>query len=382
MNILMLGVGASGLDDPRSEPVQRHLEYARRAGGHIDLIVDDPRPMSIEHGPTLRIQTTGTGRVSYFGRASALAQKSAREWPPDLITTQDPFLTAYAGLRLRRLLRRPVIIQNHSTFMSEPFWVRERPALNSAMRMLARVLLPRADGWRVVNTHEREYYLNQLHLHGERVRVLPVPCRIDSFLAGAKAAEVGQRRAQMDLADGDRVILWVGRPVKVKRLPLLFSVFDAVRSNHPHSRLVLVGDPSLLAPDERREAAPAGTVWAGAVAFDRLPAFYAMAEVFVSTSRYEGFGRVLVEAGAAARPAVATATAGARDIIRHGQTGYLEPAEDAQALAERVRALLDAPAHAQALGRAARDHVRSAFDPERAFEAIVNHWREVAARRV
>ena len=47
-----------------------------------------------------------------------------------------------------------------------------------------------------------------------------------------------------------------------------------------------------------------------------------------------------------------------------------------------VRTLLDAPALAQALGRAARDHVRSAFDPQHAFQAIVDHWRDVAERRV
>ncbi len=94
------------------------------------------------------------------------------------------------------------------------------------------------------------------------------------------------------------------------------------------------------------------------------------------------FGRVLVEAGAAARPAVATATAGARDIIRHGETGFLAPVDDSQSLAGHVRALLAAPAQVQALGRAAREYVRSAFDPQRAFEGIVSHWRDVAERRV
>ena len=382
MNLLMLGVGAAGLDDPRSEPVQRHLEYARRMGGHIDLIVDSPQLMRIDHGPGLRVWTTGSGRASYIARATALALRTAAERPPDLITTQDPFLTAYVGLSLRRHLHRPVIIQNHSSFLGEPYWVHERPVVYRALRELARALLRRADGWRVVNEREREYYVERLRLPPDRVRVLPVPCRIEPFLADPAPSEVGRRRAELGLGATDNVLLWVGRPVRVKRLPILFSVFERVRAEHPGARLVLVGDPSLVPDEERHTPLPQGAVWAGQAAFDDLPAFYALADVFVLTSSYEGFGRVLVEAGAAARPAVATATAGARDIIGHGETGFLAPVDDSRSLAAHVRTLLAAPAQAQALGRAARQHVRAVFDPERAFNAIASHWREVAGRRL
>ena len=95
MNVLMLGVGAAGLDDPRSEPVQRHLEYARRMNGHIDLIIDSPRPMRVDHGPGLRVWTTGTGRASYISRAVALALQASGDYLPDVITTQDPFLSLH-----------------------------------------------------------------------------------------------------------------------------------------------------------------------------------------------------------------------------------------------------------------------------------------------
>jgi glycosyltransferase involved in cell wall biosynthesis len=317
----------------------------------------------------------------YIARATRLALHAALDRPPDLITTQDPFLTAYVGLRLRRRMRRPVIIQNHSSFLGEPYWVRERPVANRGLRLLAQLLLPRADGWRVVNVREREYYVERLGLAADRVRVLPVPCRIEPFLVDPAPSEVERRRAELGLSETDKVLLWVGRPVRVKRLPILFWVLERVRAEHPGARLVLVGDPSLLPDEERHTPLPQGAVWAGQVAFDDLPAFYALADVFVLTSSYEGFGRVLVEAGAAARPAVATATAGARDIIRHGETGWLAPVDDSQSLAGHVRALLAAPAQAQAMGRAARKHVGAAFDPGRAYDAIVDHWREVAQRR-
>jgi 1,2-diacylglycerol 3-alpha-glucosyltransferase len=381
VKVLMLGVGAAGLDDLRSEPIQRHLEYARRMNGHIDLIVDSPQLMRVEHGPGLRVWTTGCGRAGYIARASALALDASADYPPDVITTQDPFLTAYVGLHLRRRLRRPVIIQNHSSILGEPYWARERPGIHHALRGLAHALLHRADGWRVVNVREREYYVERLRLPAEGVRVLPVPCRIGPLLAGPTPADIEKRRLQLGLSESEDVLLWVGRPVKFKRLPILFSVLERVRAQHPGVRLVLVGDPSLQAREERNIPLPRGAAWAGPAAFEELPAYYALADVFVFTSHYEGFGRVLVEAGAAARPAVATSTAGARDIIRHGETGLLAPVDDSESLARHVNTLLAAPALAQALGRAARQHVRAAFDPERAYDAIVNHWREVAQWR-
>jgi hypothetical protein len=55
----MIGLGDAGLDHPGSEPVRRHLEYARRAGGHIDLVVDSPSGGITEFG-ALTVHRTGS----------------------------------------------------------------------------------------------------------------------------------------------------------------------------------------------------------------------------------------------------------------------------------------------------------------------------------
>jgi glycosyltransferase involved in cell wall biosynthesis len=107
---------------------------------------------------------------------------------------------------------------------------------------------------------------------------------------------------------------------------------------------------------------------------------YASADVFLYPSIYEGFGRVMVEAGASGLPVVATATAGAADILRDGETGLLAPVEDASALAQRAGELLADPARRARMGNAAREWIRAQFDPDRAFDAIVSQWRDAAAK--
>ncbi len=72
-----------------------------------------------------------------------------------------------------------------------------------------------------------------------------------------------------------------------------------------------------------------------------MPAAYMLADVVVSASTDpEGFGRVIVEAQAMGRPAVATDHGGARETILPGATGWLVPPRDAGALGAAIAAAL------------------------------------------
>lgn len=378
----MLGVGDAGLDDASSEPVRRHLEYARRAHGHIDLVVDSRKHGQVTHSAELRVLFTGGPRLAYPWVALRLAGEAGRENPPDLITSQDPFATALVGLMLRRQLGCPLLVQNHSAFYASPEWVRERPVLFRLLRLLGRFTLRRANGYRLVNSSEARYYTRQLGLSPERIRVLPVPCELSRFLESRNSREGRSQRAALGIDATDPVCLWVGRPAHVKRLPVLLHAFRRILMRVPQARLIVAGDEGLADEDLRQVQEKEGlghqVIWAGTVRFEDLPLYYQIADVFLFSSAYEGFGRVLVEAGAAGLPAVSTRTAGAQEIVRDGLTGYLVEIGDADALADRAIKLLLEPDLRVEMGKAARAWVREHFDPDRAFEAVINQWREVA----
>jgi glycosyltransferase involved in cell wall biosynthesis len=382
MNVLMLGLGDPDLADPSSESVRRHLEYARRAGGHVDLIVDSPDVGSSDFG-ALTVWRTGARRAFFPLAAGRLAREAARRNAPDLITTQDPFATGLAGIGTRRALRKPLLIQNHSCFLFNRYWIAERPAAFRALHLLARLVLPRADAWRVVNTAERRIYIERLGLPADRVKVLPVPCDLECFTDDRMPSAVRRARERAPFSSGRPVLLWAGRPVRFKRLPLLFEAFAIVRSSIPEARLVVVGRKSLAQEDLQRVARATkiedSLAWIEDIDRADLAGIFGAADVFLFPSIYEGFGRVLVEAGAAGLPAVATATAGARDILVDGETGLLAPIEDAAAIADRALALLADPALRKRMGVAAKARVRDRFEPARMFEGVVGQWREVAA---
>ena len=71
--------------------------------------------------------------------------------------------------------------------------------------------------------------------------------------------------------------------------------------------------------------------------------------MFVLPSVSEGFPLVALEAMASARPIVVTRSGGPQEIVDDGQTGFLMPPADPNALAEKICELLDNPQRAAAL---------------------------------
>jgi glycosyltransferase involved in cell wall biosynthesis len=88
-------------------------------------------------------------------------------------------------------------------------------------------------------------------------------------------------------------------------------------------------------------------------------------------------GRVLLEAGAAGVPSVATSVGGVPDIVRDGCTGLLIPPRDPIKLAEAVCALARDPARRRQLGDAARDAVVPHFGLERMVRRIESLYEEL-----
>lgn len=69
---------------------------------------------------------------------------------------------------------------------------------------------------------------------------------------------------------------------------------------------------------------------------DDVPALLRQSDIFVSSSNWEGFPTVILEAMAAQLPVVATDVGGSRELVRNGETGYLVPPRDPEALATAI----------------------------------------------
>lgn len=375
----MISLDTTLATHPNGDARQRHLAYAKQAG-RLTIIVYAPRGISatVQASPELTIiPTNSLSRLTFPLDVIRIAARALRDQCIDLITTQDPFLTGVIGMWLRRRLRAPLLVQNHSYYFNNAAWLNERPLRNLILHEVGRFVVKRADMYRTVNRKERETYL-AMGGSGRRSVALPLGTASREFAQLAEKAALARLRTQLGLLPTHKIVLWVGYPVGVKRVPILFEVFKRVVAAEPDARLVLIGDmarsPQDLSELARAEGIADCVTFHGPVAHDHLPLYYALGDVYVHTSAYEGMPRVLFEASAAGLPLVGMSVVGVNEVIEDGVNGYLAPDLDVSGMAARIITLLRQPAQAQQMGAAARRMAFERYDADRYVEAWVGVW--------
>ena len=97
-------------------------------------------------------------------------------------------------------------------------------------------------------------------------------------------------------------------------------------------------------------------------------------------SEYEGLPNVIMEAMSCGVPVVASDISGNRDLVVHGETGYLVPVGDRAAIARYTNKLLDDRELAHRLGEAGRRRVLAKFTIEKMIEHHAELYRELLAK--
>ena len=150
--------------------------------------------------------------------------------------------------------------------------------------------------------------------------------------------------------DGVFRVLFVG--VFTQRKGLSYLVDGFRKAGIHRSELVLAGSVWGNATPWRRVPGVRERAWLGHAA---LVAAYRASDVLVLPALSEGFGRVVLEAMACGLPAIVSANTGAADAVRDGETGYVVPIRDSEAIAERLLELRQSPDLRVLMGRRARD---------------------------
>lgn len=167
------------------------------------------------------------------------------------------------------------------------------------------------------------------------------------------------------------VIGIIGRMTPQKDHRTFLAALAAIRAEASYVRALIVGDGPLRGAI-RDEAARLGLEEACAFAGVRedIPDCLAAVSVVVLSSVSEGFPFTVLEALAMARPLVATAVNGVREIVEPDVTGLLVPPRRPDLLARAVWSLLEEPERARALGQAGRKAVEARFPLERMVERL------------
>lgn len=184
-------------------------------------------------------------------------------------------------------------------------------------------------------------------------------------------AQIQRLRSELSLPAEAPLVGIVGRLFPEKDHATFLRAAALVSRAKPDTRFLIVGD-GILRWRIESDIERLGLTGKAQVLGERKDArvLIQLLDVLVLTSVSEGFPNVLVEAAVAGTPVVTTAAGGAVEVVLDGETGYVVPCGDAEALAGRVLQLLGDPALSKRLAEAARDRTRACFSADRAASAI------------
>ena len=340
---------------------------ALHARGHMVTLASqqDPRSWQPPAGVTLH-RLPRTGMLGYFANVPAV-RALIREVRPSLVHAH--YASGY-GTTAALARFRPTLL---SVWGSDVF---EFPYQSRLKGALLRYNLRRAD--RLASTS---------HAMAEQLR------RLAPELAPAFVTPFGVDTHRFRPMEGtDPALITIGT---VKTLDHTYGVDLLVRafaelqrdadllaaSLVARLRLLLVGaGPARASLEALAEAlCETGSVtFVGAVPHPAVPGWLNTLDVYVAASRAESFGVAALEASACGVPVVVSDVGGLPEVVDHGRTGLVVPAEDVGALAAALKRLVLNPRERRTMGDAGRSFVQERYDWERSIDTMEMVYRRTA----
>lgn len=254
------------------------------------------------------------------------------------------YSTYYDLVELIRTAPAPVLFDYHGV-TPPAIWGVGQPGYEDVARGVANVQLVRFADYAVAHS---QYMVDELVNTGliapSRTSVLPYPVTRDAAYAQPPDPQLQQ---QYGLA-GKRVLLYVGRMARNKRIHILVEALPLIRAHYPNTVLLLVGETGHAyagyVAETKARAAELGVadavIFTGAQNRDQIGAFYQLCDVFVMASIHEGFCMPVMEAMALGKPVVAAAATALPSTV--GDAGLLFTPDDPADLARQVLRVLAA----------------------------------------
>jgi glycosyltransferase involved in cell wall biosynthesis len=200
--------------------------------------------------------------------------------------------------------------------------------------------------------------------------ILRLPNTLDpTFESSSAAPDESDDSGSQELLTVTR--LWIGE--EKKGIDVALRAFARLRDRHPLALFRIVGEGT----DKPRLQKLAASLGLGeSVLFEEnltdeeLASRYRNCSVFVLPSGQEGFGIVFLEAMRFAKPCVGGNAGGTPDVILDGETGFLVPYGDVDALESTLDSLLADPELRRTIGRAGRRRLEEEFTFERFKERL------------
>jgi glycosyltransferase involved in cell wall biosynthesis len=198
-----------------------------------------------------------------------------------------------------------------------------------------------------------------------------------------RTISLGEARQRLNLTPAQNIVTMLGGTAYAKGTLTFVKALPIVRKALPNTKFLVVGQPPTIGDTSRlkslakfvlradaydREvmAAASDSIASGHIRFTGIrtdiPHVLAATDILAFPSSVPHFARPIIEAGAMAKPVVASQLGGPIELVQDGKTGLLVLPNDPGALAEALITLLKDPNRMLAMGEAGYAQAREKFD--------------------
>ena len=240
-----------------------------------------------------------------------------------VVSVQDPFESSLAGLALKFYCRVPLQIQIHTDFENKYFIFHS--FLNFIRLPIAFIALSFADSVRCVSRR----IANKIHAIAHNISVLPV-------YTESKITNLAEHKINTGLIS----ILTVARFEKEKNIETALYAFKTASEKFNNLQFIIVGDGSemdnlkKISNDLGLEQRVKFVGWQ-----NDLEKYYMEADIYISSSFYEGYGMSVIEAASAGLPLILSDTGIAGEIFHNNEEALIVEAKSAPEFSKALETL-------------------------------------------
>jgi 1,2-diacylglycerol 3-alpha-glucosyltransferase len=353
--------------------VDLHKRFLEREGhevyvftfGDEDQQDDEPR---IFRSPGVPLADTGFYlSLRYKSKHKKLLQTM------DVVHVHHPFLSGRLALNYCRSARIPIVFTNHSRYdLLAQAYLPIMP--DEVSHSLLQAYMPdfcEAVDLVISPSESMARILRELDVKSH-VEVIPNGVDLQKFYKAKPFP-----RSRFGFTEQDILLVYAGRIAPEKNLSFLLQSFAGITQLMSNVYLLMVGGGKRQFEEEVQSLIAQlgiGTrVYStGMIAYEDIPSYLAMCDIFVTPSVTETFGMSTVEAMSVGLPVMGVHSAGTSDIVEDGKTGFLS-SEDLAAFTAKLTYLCLHPDLRKAMGVAACDASQQ-YDIERTTGILLGHY--------
>ena len=294
----------------------------------------------------------------------------------DVVHVHHPFLSGRLALNYCRSARIPIIFTNHSRYdLLAQAYIPIMP--DEVSHSLLQAYLP--DFCETV-----DLVISPSESMGKILRDLGVRSHIEVVPNGVDLLNFIRAkpfpRSQFGFTQHDILLVYAGRIAPEKNIGFLLQAFAGIAQLIPNLYLMIVGGGQKQFEEEIQNLIAQLGISSrvrstGMSAYEDIPSYLSMCDIFVTTSVSETFGMSTVEAMSAGLPVMGIRSAGISDLVEEGKTGLLS-SEDMAAFTAKLTYLCLHPNLRKEMGLAAREASRQ-YDIELTTTILLKHYRRL-----